>query len=169
MGRRFSLYLDRACDARIWDVDGHTHAEFALGDTGAMAGHSPAAVADAVRSRVSDRGGITAMLPTEDAEWVAAELSRRFGLPWSVVQRGARAEFRYLAPAPRDGNSSAAAADPALDEYFHLFLANRGVLITPFHNMTLMSPATAASDVDLHTELFTTAVDQLLDPLPSPA
>ena len=68
----------------------------------------------------------------------------RAGLPWSVAQLGARSEFRFTAPAPRTGSASAAAADDELDEFLHLYLANRGVLLTPFHAMALMSPATTA-------------------------
>ena len=80
----FPLYLDGARGARVTDIDGHEYVDFCLGDTGAMAGHSPEAVADAVEQRYRVRGGATAMLPTEDAEWVGAELTRRFGLPrWS--------------------------------------------------------------------------------------
>ena len=82
----FPLYLDHARGNRITDVDGHTYVDFALGDTGAMAGHSPVPTATAVARRMSERGGITTMLPTEDAQWVGAELSRRFGLPlWSFT------------------------------------------------------------------------------------
>ena len=72
--------------ARVTDVDGHSYVDFALGDTGAMAGHSPGPVVDAVRRRIETLGGITAMLPSEDAEWVAAELTRRFGLAQLVVR-----------------------------------------------------------------------------------
>ena len=43
-----------------------------------------------------------------------------------------------------------------------MHMANRGVLITPFHNMALMSPATTDADVDRHTELFAEAVQALL-------
>jgi glutamate-1-semialdehyde 2,1-aminomutase len=86
----------------------------------------------------------------------------RAGLPWSVQQLGARAEYRFASPAPRDGSSAAAVGDDALDEYLHLFLANRGVLLTPFHNMALMCPATSEGDVALHTRLFTEAVEQLI-------
>jgi glutamate-1-semialdehyde 2,1-aminomutase len=86
----------------------------------------------------------------------------RHGLPWSVSRLGARAEYRFASPAPRTGNDSAAAADPDLDEYLHLYLANRGVLLTPFHNVALMCPATEAADVDLHTGLFADAVADLL-------
>ena len=82
----FPLYLDRARGNRVTDVDGHEYVDFALGDTGAMAGHSPRATVDAVARRMGDLGGITTMLPTEDAEWVGAELARRFGLPlWSFT------------------------------------------------------------------------------------
>jgi glutamate-1-semialdehyde 2,1-aminomutase len=398
----FPLYLDRAEGNRLTDVDGHTYLDFALGDTGAMAGHSPAATVAAVRHRLADLGGLTTMLPTADAEWVGAELTRRFGLPlwsftlsatdanrwairlarqatgrpkilvfaycyhgsvdevlavpgpdgvavarpgnvgapvplstttrvvefndvealrhelahgdvaavlmepaltnigivlpepgfldqvrrecttagtllmidethtlsagpggctqawglrpdilvvgksigggipcgaygitasvadllaaqteldltdvggvggtlagnalsvtamratlehvltdeafgpmielatrftagvqqalarfglpWSITQLGARAEYRFAFPAPRTGTESAAAADSDLEEYLHLFMINRGVLITPFHNMALMCPQTTAADVDRHTVLFAEAVEQL--------
>ena len=83
-------------------------------------------------------------------------------LPWSISQLGARAEYRFARPAPRDGTSSGRASDGELEDYLHLYLANRGVLLTPFHNMALMSPATTAADVDHHTEVFTTAVAELL-------
>lgn len=83
-------------------------------------------------------------------------------LPWSISQLGARAEYRFARPAPRDGTSSARASDGELEDYLHLYLANRGVLLTPFHNMALMSPATTAADVDHHTEVFTAAVAELL-------
>jgi glutamate-1-semialdehyde 2,1-aminomutase len=86
----------------------------------------------------------------------------RSGLPWTVTQLGARSEYRFTSPGARTGSESAAAADPELDEYLHLFLANRGVLITPFHNMALMCPETSADDVDLHTELFAAAIEELL-------
>jgi glutamate-1-semialdehyde 2,1-aminomutase len=398
----FPIFLDQAEGARVTDVDGNSYADFALGDTGAMAGHSPRPVAEALRSRAIERGGMTAMLPTEDAEWVGSELTRRFGLPlwsftlsatdanrwairlarlvsgkpkilvfsysyhgsvdetfvvldeeniarsrpgnvapavdpttttrvahfndlasveaqlahgdvavivtepaltnigivlpepgfldglrqlatrygslllidethtfsagpsgmtgthhlapdlvvigksigggipcgaygisaeiaddvaarvragtadiddvggvggtlagnalstaamratlgevftdtafarmielatrytdgiraaidrqglpWSVTQLGARAEYRYASPAPRTGNQSAAASDSLLDEYLHLYLANRGVLLTPFHNMALMCPATRGADVSRHIELFDEAI-----------
>lgn len=82
----FPLALDRANGAQVTDVDGHTYVDFALGDTGAMAGHSPRPVVEAVRRRVETLGGITTMLPSEDAEWVAAELTRRFGMAqWSFA------------------------------------------------------------------------------------
>ncbi len=397
------LYLDRAAGARVWDLDGHEHVDLCLGDTGAMAGHSPAPTVAAVQRRFGELGGATAMLPTEDAAWVGAELARRFGLPawsfsltatdanrwairlvraitgrpkilvnswcyhgsvdeslivvgedgaarsregnvgapcdvtltsrvaeyndlerlerelahgdvaavlmepaltnigivlpepgylegvrrltrahgtllindethtfsagpggataawrlepdvitigkalaggipcgayglsqaivdeigrhaeldlvdmggvggtlagnpistaamratlsevltdeafvamtalatrfadgvraiieehalpWSIQQLGARAEYRFTNPAPRNGGESAAAHDPELDDYLHVYLANRGILLTPFHAMALMSPATTAADVDRHHEVFAAAVAELV-------
>ena len=401
----FPLYLATATGSRVTDVDGHEYVDFALGDTGAMAGHSPKATAQAVVERVAELGGITTMLPTQDAEWVAAELTRRFGLPlwsftltatdanrwairlarlatgrpkiltfaycyhgsvdeafavpgpdgeaverpgnagapvpvamtsrvaefndladverqlahgdvaailtepaltnigivlpepgfiaglrelatrygallmfdethtisagpggataawglqpdifvigksigggvptgaygitaalahdigahpeadlvdvggvggtlagnalsvaamratleqvltedafagmtalataftsgvqeaiesyrmpWSVSQLGARSEYRFASPAPRNGTQAAAAADDDLEEYLHLYMVNRGVLITPFHNMALMCPDTRQEDVDLHTRLFGAALAELVGP-----
>ncbi|MGW4908832.1 transaminase [Streptomyces sp. NPDC004270] len=399
----FPRYLATARGARVTDIDGHTYIDFCLGDTGAMAGHSPAVVTEAVHRRFAELGGATAMLPTEDAEWVGAELTRRFGLarwsfsltatdanrwairlaravtgrpkilvnsysyhgsvdeslivvgpdgrgaprpgnvgapcdvtltsrvaefndlaqlerelahgdvaavlmepaltnigivlpepgylagvraltrqygtllindethtfsagpggctaawdlepdlltigkaigggipagayglsadlaerllsradldlvdmggvggtlagnalsvaatratlehvltdeafdrmarlserfetgvrqaveahalPWSVSRLGARTEYRFAAPAPRTGTESAAAADTGLEDFLHLYLANRGILLTPFHNMALMCPDTTEQDVDTHTAVFGAALLELV-------
>jgi len=86
----------------------------------------------------------------------------KYGLPWSVSQLGARVEYRFASPAPRTGTASAASADPELEDYLHVYLANRGLLLTPFHNMALMSPATTAADVARHEEVFAAAVGELV-------
>jgi len=399
----FPVYLDRAQGNRVWDIDGFDYVDFALGDTGAMAGHSPEATVAAIQHRIATQGGITTMLPTEDAEWVGAELTRRFGLerwsfsltatdanrwairlaraltgrpkilfnsycyhgsvdeslivvgpdgegmsrpgnvgepvdvtetsrvaefndleglerqlahgdvaavlmepaltnigivlpepgylegvreltrryavllindethtfsagpggatkawglepdmlvigksiaggipmgayglsaeladqalartdldlidmggvggtlagnplsiaatratlehvltdgafgqmidtatyfaagvqsvidryslPWSLSQLGARAEYRFANPAPRNGTESAASADGELEDLIHLYLLNRGIMLTPFHNMALMSPVTTPADVDLHHGVFEAVITELL-------
>jgi len=399
----FPVYLDRALGNRVWDIDGFEYVDFALGDTGAMAGHSPEATVAAIQHRIGTQGGITTMLPTEDAEWVGAELTRRFGLerwsfsltatdanrwairlaralagrpkilfnsycyhgsvdeslivvgpdgegmsrpgnvgepvdvtltsrvaefndleglerqlahgdvaavlmepaltnigivlpepgylegvreltrrysvllindethtfsagpggatkawglepdmlvigksiaggipmgayglsseladralartdldlidmggvggtlagnplsiaatratlehvltdrafgqmidtatyfaagvqsvidehalPWSLSQLGARAEYRFASPAPRNGTESAASADSELEDCIHLYLLNRGIMLTPFHNMALMSPVTTTADVDLHHGVFGAVVAELI-------
>jgi glutamate-1-semialdehyde 2,1-aminomutase len=84
------------------------------------------------------------------------------GLAWSVTQLGARAEYRFTSPAPTNGSQSAAAADDVLDEFVHLYMANRGILITPFHNMALMCPATTLDQVDRHTEVFRAMAAELV-------
>ncbi len=84
------------------------------------------------------------------------------GLGWHVTQLGCWAEYRFQPSPPRNGTEASAAADPGLERYFHLHAMNRGVLITPFHNMALMSPVTRTADVDRHTEVFAEAVRNLL-------
>jgi glutamate-1-semialdehyde 2,1-aminomutase len=83
------------------------------------------------------------------------------GVPWSIAQLGARAELHFAPDPPCSGGASAALHDAALEDALHLFLLNRGVMITPFHNMALMSPATTGADVDRHTEVFAQAVAAL--------
>jgi glutamate-1-semialdehyde 2,1-aminomutase len=100
-------------------------------------------------------------LATEFTDGVQAAIDRA-GVPWSVSQLGARSEYRFASPAPRNGTASAAAGDDELDEYLHLYMLNRGVMITPFHNMALMCPVTSREDVNLHTRLFGAAVAELV-------
>ena len=79
MAGAFPLFFEQARGARLTDVDGHEYIDFCLGDSAAMPGHSPPAVAEAVARRSAS--GITAMLPTADSLWVGRELASRFGLP----------------------------------------------------------------------------------------
>jgi glutamate-1-semialdehyde 2,1-aminomutase len=83
------------------------------------------------------------------------------GLGWHVTQLGCRAEYRFQPAPPRNGTEANGASDAELERYFHLHAMNRGVLITPFHNMALMSPVTRRADVDRHTEVFAEAVRDL--------
>jgi glutamate-1-semialdehyde 2,1-aminomutase len=85
----------------------------------------------------------------------------RFSVPWSIVSLGARAEYRFAPEPPRTGAESAAAGNRELEEFLHLYLLNRGVLITPFHNMALMCPATTDEDVDRHSEAFNAALEEI--------
>jgi glutamate-1-semialdehyde 2,1-aminomutase len=85
----------------------------------------------------------------------------RHGLDWYITRLGCRAEYGFQAARPRTGGEAAASMDHDLDRFMHLYALNRGVLMTPFHNMALMSPATTAADVDRHTEVFGEAVAEL--------
>jgi len=102
------------------------------------------------------------MIPLAE-RWAAgvAEVIEAHDLPWTVQRLGCRAEY-WFCPPPRDGGEAAAAVDHELDALMHLYALNRGVLLTPFHNMALMSPATTAADVDRHTAVFAAAVSELL-------
>jgi glutamate-1-semialdehyde aminotransferase len=83
------------------------------------------------------------------------------GLPWHVTRLGCRAEYLFGPDRPRNGSEAHAAGNFPLERYLHLFALNRGILLTPFHNMALMSPATTDADVDNHTSVFREAVLEL--------
>ncbi|MHB1247854.1 MAG: aspartate aminotransferase family protein [Polaromonas sp.] len=72
----------------------------------------------------------------------------RHHLPWCVTQLGARTEFQFRPTAPRNGSEAGAALDAELEHLIHLMLLNREVMITPFHNMMLVCPATTPADVN---------------------
>ena len=82
------------------------------------------------------------------------------GLPWHVQRLGCRAEY-WFCPPPRDGAAAAAAVDEPLEAFLHLWALNRGILLTPFHNMALFSPQHTKEDVDRHTEVFGAAIAAL--------
>jgi glutamate-1-semialdehyde aminotransferase len=92
-----------------------------------------------------------------------AEVLARHDVPWHVTRLGCRAEYAFRASPPRTGAEAAAAADPQLEHFLHLYALNRGVLLTPFHNMALMSPATSEADVDRHSALFAEAIGELFE------
>ncbi len=90
----------------------------------------------------------------------------RHGLPWCVSQVGARTEFQFCATPPGNGAQAGAAMDAALEHAIHLYLLNRGVLITPFHNMMLVCPDTSQADVQLLLDAFDAALAELCAPPP---
>ncbi|NNN01063.1 MAG: aminotransferase class III-fold pyridoxal phosphate-dependent enzyme [Acidimicrobiaceae bacterium] len=96
-------------------------------------------------------------LATSFASGVQATIDR-YALPWSVNQLGARCEYRFANPAPRSGGESERSSDAQLEDFLHLYCVNRGVLITPFHNMALMCPATTIDHVEHHQSVFDEAV-----------
>ena len=84
-----------------------------------------------------------------------------YQLPWIVKRLGCRAEYWFRPTPPHNGGEAIAAVDFELDQYLHLFALNRGILMTPFHNMALILPATSESDIDRHTTVFREAVAAL--------
>lgn len=83
--------------------------------------------------------------------------------PWIVKKLGNRSEYWFRHAPPLNGGQANAAIDSELDRYMHLFALNRGILMTPFHNMALISPETSEEDVDHHTRVFREAVLSLLN------
>lgn len=84
------------------------------------------------------------------------------GVPWHVVRLGVRIEYHNTPKPPRNGGEYEASKDYELERLMHLMALNRGILLTPFHNMALISPFTTAKDVDMHTEVFRESVERLL-------
>ena len=87
---------------------------------------------------------------------------KEFKLPWHVNRLGARGEYLFQGHAPRTGGEAARAGDFELEQYIHLRLLNDGFLLTPFHNMALMSPYTTEKDVDAHTSAFRAMCQELV-------
>ena len=81
--------------------------------------------------------------------------------PWHCNRLGARGEYMFSPHAVRTGAQAFAAGDHGLDEFLHLYALNRGILMTPFHNMALMAPTTSAADVDAHTAMFNEMLTEL--------
>lgn len=104
---------------------------------------------------------VTIPLAERWAEGVQQVISE-YKLPWVVNRLGARAEYWFCPQTPRNGGDAEAAVDFDLDRYMHLAALNRGILMTPFHNMSLMSPATTREDVDYHTRTFREMVGQII-------
>jgi glutamate-1-semialdehyde 2,1-aminomutase len=99
------------------------------------------------------------------AERFAAGVEEVIGdhmLPWIVKQLGCRVEYWFRPEPPRNGGEAMAAVDTELDRYMHLFALNRGILMTPFHNMALIAPDTAEQDIDYHSKVFRESVETLL-------
>ena len=85
------------------------------------------------------------------------------GLPWTVTRLGARMELQFMPHTPRDAQDVRDHAQAELEALTHLFMLNRGVLLTPFHSMLLVSPSTTAQDVEQLLQVF----DALLTTLAS--
>jgi glutamate-1-semialdehyde aminotransferase len=147
----------RVLDATVWDV-----ADIG-GVGGTLAGNALSlAAARATLSDVLTDAAFEHMIALgERFEAGVAGVIADAGLPWQVTRLGCRSEYMFAPDRPRDGGTAAAAFDPELDRLLHLYMLNRGVLLTPFHMMALMSPATSAEDVDLHTSVLAEAAAEL--------
>ncbi|MBI3746740.1 MAG: aminotransferase class III-fold pyridoxal phosphate-dependent enzyme [Chloroflexi bacterium] len=132
---------------------------------GTLAGYALSlAAVRATLGEVLTAGAFARMLPLAE-RWAAGvdEVIRRHDVPWHVTRLGARAEYHFMPTPPRNGREQWDHSDPELERFLHLWAMNRGILMTPFHNMALMSPATSTEDVDLHTEVFEGAASALFD------
>lgn len=133
-----------------------------IGGTLAGNGLSMAAM-QATLEQVMTQEAFDHMIPLADAwaDGVQAAIDAT-GAPWHVTRLGARAEYAFSREPSHTGREAADADDFDLQQYLHLYALNRGILLTPFHNMALMSPDTTDDDVYRHVAQFAAAVGELV-------
>ena len=138
-------------------------------DTGGIGGTVSGSVLSAVAIRTTLREVLTdAAFPQMIAganRWAdgVEEVFTRRSVGWSVTRLGARAEYHFTPVAPRSGGEAAAAIHHEMERYLHLHALNRGIIMTPFHNMALFSPATPRSAADQHSEALDAAIATLIE------
>ncbi len=144
------------------------NADLELIDVGGVGGtlagnHLSLAAIRATLANVLTDEAFGRMIPLAE-RWTAgvADAIAEFGVPWHVARLGCRAEYLFRTELPRTGAEASEGMDFELQQFMHLHALNRGILLTPFHNMALMSPATTRSDVDRHTAAFRDAVRALV-------
>ena len=137
-------------------------------DTGGIGGTVSGSVLSAVAIRTTLREVLTDdVFPGMFAaanRWAdgVEEVLAHHKVAWSVTRLGARAEYHFTPSAPQDGGAAAAAVHHELERFLHLHALNRGIIMTPFHNMALFSPATPNYAADRHTEAFSEAIAMLI-------
>ena len=131
---------------------------------GTLAGNALSLAAmRATLQKVLTKEAFDRMIPMAErwTEGVAKAIAD-FDLSWTVTRLGCRAEYLFAPQTPRNGTEAHDAMDFELERFMHLHAMNRGILLTPFHNMALMSPATSKEDIDQHTKVFREAAKELV-------
>ena len=131
---------------------------------GTLAGNALSLAAmHATLEKVLTQQAFDRMIPLAE-RWTAGveQAIPEFDVPWHVSRLGCRAEYLFSRDRPRNGSQAHDAMDFELERFMHLFAMNRGILLTPFHNMALMSPATQQEDIDRHTKVFREALKALI-------
>ena len=131
---------------------------------GTLAGNALSLAAmRATLQKVLTKEAFDRMIPMAE-RWTdaVAKAIAQFQLPWNVTRLGCRAEYLFSPQIPKNGTQAHEAMDFELERLMHLYAMNRGILLTPFHNMALMSPLTSKEDIDQHTKVFSDAARELL-------
>jgi len=131
---------------------------------GTLAGNALSLAAmRATISKVLTQEAFERMIPMAE-RWTAGveKTIAEYNVPWHVTRLGCRAEYLFSSERPHNGTQAHEAMDFELERFMHLYAMNRGILLTPFHNMALMSPATDKGDVDHHTRVFHESVKELV-------
>ena len=127
-----------------------------LGFGGTLAGSAlQVAAVRAVLSQVLTAAAFAHMIALADELGTRArQVVQRYGLPWYIAQSGARVETLLTPSAPRNASELARRRDAGIETLLHLYMLNRGVLITPFHSMLLMCPDTTRAEVERYLSVF---------------
>jgi glutamate-1-semialdehyde 2,1-aminomutase len=131
---------------------------------GTLAGNALSLAAmRATLTKVLTQNAFNRMIPMAE-RWTAGvkDAIAELGIPWHVTRLGCRAEYLFSANPPRNGEQAHDAMDFELERFMHLYAMNRGILLTPFHNMALTSPQTEASDIDHHSKVFRECLRELV-------
>ena len=131
---------------------------------GTLAGNALSLAAmRATLQKILTKEAFARMIPMAE-RWTAGVQKAivEFGVPWHVTRLGCRAEYLFAPREPKNGTEAHDAMDFELERFLHLYAMNRGILLTPFHNMALMSPSTEPDDVDRHSRVFREAVKELV-------
>ena len=130
---------------------------------GTLAGNALSLAAmRATLEKVLTQEAFDRMIPLAE-RWTAGveQAIKEFDVPWHVSRLGCRAEYLFSRTHPHNGTEAHDAMDFELERFMHLYAMNRGILLTPFHNMALMSPATKQEDIGQHTKVFCEALQAL--------
>jgi glutamate-1-semialdehyde 2,1-aminomutase len=131
---------------------------------GTLAGNALSLAAmKATLQKVLTKDAFDRMIPLAE-RWTdgVAKVISEYELPWTVTRLGCRAEYLFAPKTPSNGTEAHDAMDFELERFMHLYAMNRGILLTPFHNMALMSPVTSKEDIDQHTKVFREAARELV-------
>jgi glutamate-1-semialdehyde 2,1-aminomutase len=130
---------------------------------GTLAGNALSLAAmRATLTKVLTQEAFNRMIPLAE-RWTAGVQAAiaEMKMPWHVTRLGCRAEYLFSPQLPKNGQQAHDAMDFELERFMHLYAMNRGILLTPFHNMALMSPQTQAEDVDHHTKVFRQCLQEM--------
>ncbi|PSJ65138.1 transaminase [Kumtagia ephedrae] len=152
--------LDEAIAARLWDVVPHVNprqrqsSHFGIGGTLAGNALTIATMRAVLEEILTPRNYENMIARAGELADAARAVIARHALPWHVTQIGARAEIMFTPVPPRNAAEVAATRRGDLETLLHAFYMNEGILVTPFHTMFLMCPATTPADVARHAGVF---------------
>lgn len=153
---------------RIWRVRPHIRPgkdrNMHSGFGGTLAGNALtlAAIRAVLEHVMTDEAYSRMIASAHRLEEGVSRVIQAYGLPWHVTRIGARAEYMFSPSTPLNGGQARSGRNGPLEAFMHLFFLNRGILLTPFHNMVLVCPEVSERDIEHHNQVFEACVKRLL-------